>query len=95
MVISKDLKHQKQELLHYFRARANEILSELAISHAPDDCKGKAKAINKELIKSKLSDMKCQDSYVFSAIRNIELQLELLQKLQEKKHFNLKCFFLF
>lgn len=53
MVISKDLKHQKQELLHYFRARANEILSELAISHAPDDCKGKAKAINKELIKSK------------------------------------------
>ena len=36
-----------------------------------------------DLIKSKLSDMKCQDSYVFSAIRNIELQLELLQKLQE------------
>lgn len=36
-----------------------------------------------DLIKSKLSDMKCEDSYVFSAIKNIELQLELLKKLQE------------
>lgn len=36
-----------------------------------------------DLIKSKLSDMKCEDSYVFAAIKNIELQLELLRKLQE------------
>ena len=27
--------------------------------------------------------MKCEDSYVFAAIKNIELQLELLRKLQE------------
>ncbi len=36
-----------------------------------------------DLIKSKLSDIKCEDSYVFAAIKNIELQLELLRKLQE------------
>ena len=36
-----------------------------------------------DLIKSKLSDLKCEDSYVFTAIRNIESKLELLQKLQE------------
>jgi len=36
-----------------------------------------------DLIKSKLNDFKCTDSYVFSAIENIELQLKLLGKLQE------------
>ena len=36
-----------------------------------------------ELIKCKFNDYKCTDSYVFSAIENIELQLKLLGKLQE------------
>lgn len=36
-----------------------------------------------DLIKSKLSDLKCEDSYVFAAIKNIESKLELLQKLQK------------
>ena len=36
-----------------------------------------------DLIKSKLIDYKCADTYVFSAIDNIELQLKLLEKLQE------------
>lgn len=36
-----------------------------------------------DLIKGKLIDFKCTDSYVFSAIENIESQLELFNKLQE------------
>ena len=36
-----------------------------------------------DLIKCKFNDYKCTDSYVFSAIENIELQLKLLEKLQE------------
>lgn len=36
-----------------------------------------------DLIKSKFSDLKCEDSYVFAAISSIESKLELLQKLQE------------
>ena len=36
-----------------------------------------------DLIKNKLIDYKCADTYVFSAINNIELQLKLLGKLQD------------
>lgn len=36
-----------------------------------------------DLIKSKLNDLQCTDSFVFSAVENIESQLDLLKKLQE------------
>ena len=36
-----------------------------------------------DLIKSKLNDLHCTDSYVFSVIENIESQLGLLKKIQE------------
>lgn len=36
-----------------------------------------------DLIKSKLNDLQCTDSFVFSAVKNIESQLDLLKKLQE------------
>ena len=36
-----------------------------------------------DLIRSKLNDLQCTDSYVFSAVENIESQLNLLEKLQE------------
>ena len=36
-----------------------------------------------DLIRCKLNDYKCKDSYVFCAVDNIELQLKLLEKLQE------------
>ena len=36
-----------------------------------------------DLIKSKLEDLQCVDSYVFSAIQNIKIQIELLEKIQK------------
>lgn len=36
-----------------------------------------------DLIKSKLEDLQCADSYVFSAIQNIKIQIELLEKIQK------------
>lgn len=36
-----------------------------------------------DLIKSKLLDYKCNDSYVFSAIKSVESKMELLDKLQK------------
>ncbi|MBR6552761.1 MAG: GIY-YIG nuclease family protein [Clostridia bacterium] len=36
-----------------------------------------------DLIKSKLSDLKCSDTYIYTAIENIEVQLNLLEKLQK------------
>ncbi len=53
MLISKNLKNQKTELLHYFRSRAHEILSELALQYSSNDYKRKAKAINRALAQSK------------------------------------------
>ena len=53
MEITKDLRLQKHELLEYFRNRANEILSELALQYSASDYKKKASAFNKQIIKSK------------------------------------------
>ena len=38
---------------------------------------------NIDLIRCKLSDYQCTDTYVLSAVENIELKLKLLEKLQE------------
>ncbi len=53
MDINKELKNNKAGLLAYFRSRANEILSELALQYAPTDFKKKASALNKAIIQSK------------------------------------------
>lgn len=53
MNICKNLKNQKAELLRYFRSRAQEILSELALQYSSKDNKGKAKAVNRALVQSK------------------------------------------
>lgn len=53
MDINKDLKNNKAGLLAYFRSRASEILSELALQYAPTDFKKKASALNKAIIQSK------------------------------------------
>lgn len=53
MDINKELKRNKTGLLAYFRSRANEILSELALNYAPADFKKKASALNKAIIQCK------------------------------------------
>lgn len=53
MNISKELKNDKAGLLSYFRSRANEILSELALEYSAADYKKKASALNKAMIQSR------------------------------------------
>lgn len=53
MDINKELRNNKEGLLSYFRNRANEILSELALQYAPSDYKKKTSALNKAIIQSK------------------------------------------
>lgn len=53
MEINRELKSNKVGLLSYFRSRANEILSELALQYAPSDFKKKAAALNKAISQSK------------------------------------------
>lgn len=53
MDINKNLRNNKAGLLSYFRSRANEILSELALQYAPTDFKEKASALNKAIIQCK------------------------------------------
>ncbi len=53
MNINKDLKNNKAGLLAYFRSRANEILSELALQYSAADYKKKASALNKAIIQSR------------------------------------------
>ena len=53
MNINKDLKYNKAGLLAYFRSRANEILSELALQYSAADYKKKASALNKAIIQSR------------------------------------------
>ena len=53
MDINKELKRNKTGLLTYFRSRASEIISELALKYAPTDYKKKASAINKAMIQCK------------------------------------------
>lgn len=53
MNVNKQLKNNKAELLSYFRSRANEIASELAVTYSVTDYKKKASALNKAIIKSR------------------------------------------
>lgn len=53
MEINKQLKHNKRELLSYFRSRSNEILAELALEYSATDYKKKASALNKAIGKSR------------------------------------------
>lgn len=53
MEINKELSHNKQILLNYFRSRASETLSELALIYSASDFKKKAQAVNHALIQSK------------------------------------------
>lgn len=53
MNISSDLKTDKVGLLAYFRSRANEIVSELALQYSAADYKKKASALNRAIIQSK------------------------------------------
>ncbi len=53
MELNRNLKNEKATLLHYFRNRANETLSELALRYSVTDYKEKATAINHALVKSK------------------------------------------
>lgn len=53
MVINKELRHSKQMLLNYFRSRASETLSELALTYSVADYKKKAQAVNHAIIQSK------------------------------------------
>ena len=47
------IKNDKAGLLSYFRSRANEIASELALQYSVGDFRKKASALNKAIIKSK------------------------------------------
>ena len=53
MDINKNLRYNKAELLAYFRSRANEILSDLALQYSAADYKKKASALNKAIIQSR------------------------------------------
>lgn len=53
MYINKNLRYNKAELLAYFRSRANEILSDLALQYSAADYKKKASALNKAIIQSR------------------------------------------
>lgn len=51
MDINKDLRYKKTELLAYYRSRANEILSDLALEYSVADYKKKASALIRPLSK--------------------------------------------
>lgn len=53
MNVDRNLKNNKTGLLAYFRSRANEILSELALQYSAADYKKKASALNKAIIQSR------------------------------------------
>lgn len=53
MNIDRNLKNDKAGLLAYFRSRANEIVSELALQYSAVDYKKKASALNRAIIKSR------------------------------------------
>jgi hypothetical protein len=53
MDIDINLRNNKAELLAYFRNRANEIVSELALQYSAADYKKRASALNKAIIQSK------------------------------------------
>lgn len=53
MEIDKSLKNKKNELLHYYRSRANEFLSEIRLNYGEVQIKEQASAINKCLIETK------------------------------------------
>lgn len=53
MNVDRNLKNNKAGLLAYFRSRANEIVSELALQYSAADYKKKASALNKAIIQSK------------------------------------------
>lgn len=53
MDIDINLRNDKTGLLAYFRSRANEIVSELALLYSAADYKKKASALNKAIIQSK------------------------------------------
>jgi hypothetical protein len=53
MTIDRSIKNEKDMLLRYFRNRAEESLSELALTYSAREYKEKAKAINRSLIQSK------------------------------------------
>ena len=53
MDIDINLRNDKAGLLAYFRSRANEIVSELALQYSAADYKKKASALNKAIIQSK------------------------------------------
>lgn len=53
MDIGINLRNDKAGLLAYFRSRANEIVSELALKYSAADYKKKASALNKAIIQSK------------------------------------------
>ena len=53
MDIDINSRNDKAGLLAYFRSRANEIVSELALKYSAADYKKKASALNKAIIQSK------------------------------------------
>lgn len=53
MDIDINLRNDKAGLLTYFRSRANEIVSELALQYSAADYKKKASALNKAIVQSK------------------------------------------
>jgi hypothetical protein len=53
MKIDKNLKNKKTELLHYYRSRAEEFLSEIKLSFGNTQYKEQASAINKSLFETK------------------------------------------
>lgn len=53
MDINKNLRKNKVGLLSYFRSRANEIISELALVYSAADYRKKASALNKAMIQSR------------------------------------------
>lgn len=53
MKIDKNLKNKKTELLHYYRSRAEEFLSEIKLTFGNTQYREQASAINKSLIETK------------------------------------------
>lgn len=53
MKIDKSLKNKKNELLQYFRSRAEEFLGEIKLTYGNTQFREQASAINKSLIETK------------------------------------------
>jgi hypothetical protein len=53
MIISKNIRNQKKELIQYFRDRASEMLSEIYLEFGKEQYKEQASSINKKLIQAK------------------------------------------